>query len=101
MQKIMDFIEKYGLMILVLLVVLNTCSSGMSKKRSEKRVSDQFDSLKTEIKVLKQELQKEIKVEGLKASKRTLYDWNTVIRTTERPDDIMNRYDNEIQQLTK
>jgi hypothetical protein len=61
----------------------------------------EFDSLKTEIKVLKQELQKEIKVEGLKASKRTLYDWNTVIRTTERPDDIMNRYDNEIQQLTK
>jgi hypothetical protein len=101
MQKVMNFVDKHGMMIVLVLVVLSTCTGSMSKKRYEKKVMSEFDSLKTEIKVLKQELQKEIKVEGLKASKRTLYDWNTVIRTTERPDDIMNRYDNEIQQLTK
>jgi hypothetical protein len=97
MQKIMDFIEKYGLMILVLLVVLNTCSSGMSKKRSEKRVSDQFDSLKTEIKVLKQELQKEIKVEGLKAEKRMIQSTDRKILDVNRQAEI----DKEIQQLEK
>jgi hypothetical protein len=97
MQKIMDFIEKYGLMILVLLVVLNTCSSGMSKKRSEKRVSDQFDSLKTEIKVLKQELQKEIKVEGLKAEKRMIQSTDRKILDVNRQAEI----DKELQQLTK
>jgi hypothetical protein len=95
MQKIMDFIEKYGLMILVLLVVLNTCSSGMSKKRSEKRVSDQFDSLKTEIKVLKQELQKEIKVEGLKVEKRMIQSTDRKILDVNRQGEI----DKEIQQL--
>jgi hypothetical protein len=97
MQKIMDFIEKYGLMILVLLVVLNTCSSGMSKKRSEKRVSDQFDSLKTEIKVLKQELQKEIKVEGLKVEKRMIQSTDRKILDVNRQGEI----DKEIQQLEK
>jgi hypothetical protein len=97
MQKIMDFIEKYGLMILVLLVVLNTCSSGMSKKRSEKRVSDQFDSLKTEIKVLKQELQKEIKVEGLKVEKRMIQSTDRKILDVNRQAEI----DKELQQLTK
>jgi len=97
MQKIMDFIEKYGLMILVLLVVLNTCSSGMSKKRSEKRVSDQFDSLKTEIKVLKQELQKEIKVEGLKVEKRMIQSTDRKILDVNRQGEI----DKELQQLTK
>ena len=97
MQKMMDFIEKYGLMILVLLVVLNTCSSGMSKKRSEKRVSDQFDSLKTEIKVLKQELQKEIKVEGLKVEKRMIQSTDRKILDVNRQGEI----DKEIQQLEK
>jgi hypothetical protein len=95
MQKIMDFIEKYGLMILVLLVVLNTCSSGMSKKRSEKRVSNQFDSLKTEIKVLKQELQKEIKVEGLKVEKRMIQSTDRKILDVNRQSEI----DKEIQIL--
>jgi hypothetical protein len=84
-------------MILVLLVVLNTCSSGMSKKRSEKRVSDQFDSLKTEIKVLKQELQKEIKVEGLKVEKRMIQSTDRKILDVNRQAEI----DKELQQLTK
>ena len=42
-----------------------------------------------------------MEIEGLKTSKRTLYDWNTVIRTTARPDDIMNSYDEQITALEK
>jgi hypothetical protein len=69
----------------------------MSKKRSEKRVSDQFDSLKTEIKVLKQELQKEIKVEGLKVEKRMIQSTDRKILDVNRQAEI----DKEIQQLEK
>ena len=101
MQKIMKFIEKHGLIIILMLMILATCTENMSKRMNEKKLYRQLDSIKTEIKLTRQELQKEIKVEGLKSSKRTLYDWNKVIRTTERPDDIMYRYDKEIQQLTK
>jgi hypothetical protein len=69
----------------------------MSKKRYEKKVMSEFDSLKTEIKVLKQELQKEIKVEGLKAERR-------MIDATDRKILDMNRQtkiDSILQQLEK
>ena len=46
-------------------------------------------------------MRKEIEIGGLKTSKRTLYDWNAVIRTTVRPDDRMNEYDQEIKKLEK
>jgi len=97
MKKVTDFIEKYGLILLVVLIVTSTCSSGMSKRRSEKKISDQFDSLKTEIKTLKNDLKKEIKVEGLKAERR-------MIDATDRKILDMNRQtkiDSILQQLDK
>ena len=42
---------------------------------------------------------KDLQIEGLRSSKRTLYDWNSVVRTTVRPDDRMNQYDQEIKEL--
>ena len=40
-----------------------------------------------------------LEVEGLKISKRNLYDQNFIIRTSIRPDDRMNEYDHEIKLL--
>jgi hypothetical protein len=97
MDKIGKFMEKHGMMIVILLVVLSTCTSGMSKKRYEKKVMSEFDSLKTEIKVLKQELQKEIKVEGLKVEKRMIQSTDRKILDVNRQAEI----DKELQQLTK
>lgn len=42
---------------------------------------------------------KEVQIEGLRSSKRTLYDWNAVVRSAVRPDDRMNEYDKEIKVL--
>jgi len=97
MKKVTDFIEKYGLIILVVLIVTSTCSSGMSKRRSEKKISDQFDSLKTEIKTLKNELKKEIKVEGLKAEKRMIQSTDRKIFDVTRQVEI----DKELKVLDK
>jgi hypothetical protein len=97
MDKIGKFIQKHGLLIVLLLVVLNTCTGSMSKKRFEKKVMGEFDSLKTEIKVLKQELQKEIKVEGLKVEKRMIQSTDRKILDVNRQAEI----DKEIQQLEK
>jgi hypothetical protein len=85
------------MMIVILLVVLSTCTGSMSKKRYEKKVMSEFDSLKTEIKVLKQELQKEIKVEGLKVEKRMIQSTDRKILDVNRQAEI----DKELQQLTK
>jgi hypothetical protein len=95
MKKVTDFIEKYGLILLFVLIVTSTCSSGMSKRRSEKKISDQFDSLKTEIKVLKQELQKEIKVEGLKTELRMIESTDRRMMDKERQTEIRKELENK------
>jgi hypothetical protein len=97
MKKVTDFIEKYGLILLVVLIVTSTCSSGMSKRRSEKKISDQFDSLKTEIKTLKDELKKEIKVEGLKTELRMIQSTDRKIMDLQRQVEI----DKELKLLDK
>ena len=97
MKKVTDFIEKYGLIILLVLIVTSTCSNGMSKRKSEKKISDQFDSLKTEIKTLKDELKKEIKVEGLKAEKRMIQSTDRKIMDLQRQIEI----DKELKVLDK
>ena len=53
-----------------------------------------FDNIYTQ-----EELDIRMEIEGLRTSKRTLYDWNAVIRTTTRPDDRMNEYDEQIKAL--
>ena len=94
----MKFIEKYFklfVLFLGLLLLMQQCRTNNKIKSLNKTVltqSEKIDSLNIAI-------IKNIKIEGLKTSKRTLYDWNTVIRTTTRPDDLMIRYDLEIEKL--
>jgi len=95
MKKVTDFIEKYGLILLVVLIVTSTCSSGMSKRRSEKKISDQFDSLKTEIKTLKNDLKKEIKVEGLKTELRMIESTDRRMMDKERQTEIRKELENK------
>ena len=95
MKKVTDFIEKYGLIILVVLIVTSTCSNGMSKRRSEKKISDQFDSLKTEIKTLKNDLKKEIKIEGLKTELRMIESTDRRMMDKERQTEIRKELENK------
>jgi hypothetical protein len=93
MKKILEFVEKYGLGILVLLIVLQTCTSSAAKRASEKKFLNQLDSIKVEIK----HLQKEIKVEGLKSEKRMIQSTDRKILDVNRQAEI----DKELQQLEK
>lgn len=93
MKNVTDFFKNYGNMMLVVLVIfLAFKSCGLSST---------LTSTKKEIKALDSSLRREIKIEGLRTSKRMLYDNNAIIRTTIRPDDRMNEYDQEIQKLAK
>jgi hypothetical protein len=89
----MQLIKKHFELIVIILfavVFIQTCnlSSKITKVQKQAKAADTA--------ILKQ-----IQIEGLKSSKRTLYDWNAVVRTAVRPDDRMNEYDNEIQKLEK
>jgi hypothetical protein len=91
MNKLIEFFKNYGTMIitgLLLLILLKQCAVVTTQK-----------GIKKEISTLDSTLHKEIKIEGLKTSKRMLYDNNAIIRTTIRPDDKMNEYDAEIKAL--
>jgi hypothetical protein len=80
-------------LVLMLLVFLQTCSNSRNYKSVKKELD--LQSKKIENLATKQEL----KIEGLEISKRMLYDNNAIIRTTVRPDDRMNQYDQEIKKI--
>jgi len=42
-----------------------------------------------------------LEIHGLETSKRMLYDNNVIVRTSVRPDDRMNEYDQQIKALEK
>jgi hypothetical protein len=97
MKTVINFLDKFGLPIILVLFILNTCTNSMSKKRSEKKVLNEIDSVRMEITNLKLELEKEIKVEGLKVEKR-------MIQSTDRKIMDLNRQieiDKELKQLEK
>lgn len=47
----------------------------------------------------KDEFDTKLEIEGYEISKRMLYDNNAIIRTSIRPDDRMNEYDQKIKEL--
>lgn len=100
MEKINKILGKYGIIMLLVFSVLtffNTCGTKSSIKQTNKRIDEleKRDSLNMEIQSIQDE------IISLETSKRTLYDWNTVIRTTQRPDDLMNQYDTKVKDLRK
>jgi len=93
--------------ITFMLIYLNTCSQNNKQTKINDRLVKQNNGLILQIDSIKrtipnQELlllqyQRE-KYEFLILS---LYDWNTVVRTTQRPDDIINRYQQEIKKINE
>ena len=88
--------------VILLMVILQTCNScGTSSQLSKaNRRLDAIDST-VSTKPSRAETERIIKVEGLRISKRNLYDQNAIVRTTIRPDDRMNEYDSEIDSLSR
>ena len=77
-----------------LIATYQTCSTSRKVAALKVQLQEKMDSLAT-----KDELRKTVEIEGLKVSKRMLYDNNAIIRTTIRPDDRMNQYDEEIKKI--
>jgi hypothetical protein len=96
MKAILNFIDTWGIRIttlLVLVIFLKTCSTNGKVEKVQKRV------VETNIKVdsLSIELQKQIKIEGLKSEKRMIQSTDRKIMDVNRQTEI----DKEISQLDK
>ena len=102
MEKIQLFLNKWGLLIIILLLVLvkfNTCNTENHVERLEKKITSlekhiaTNDSLDREINFI------ERKISILETAKEVVYTNNAIIRTVKRPDDVMNDYSEKIKIL--
>lgn len=96
----------YFTLVLLCCTFLYTCSThrGVNKVTKEtKALSSKIEKQDSTIsKTVSEDMLKLlIELEGLKISKRNLYDQNAIIRTTVRPDDRMNEYDQEMAEIRK
>jgi hypothetical protein len=96
MKTILNFIDTWGIRIITLLVLvifLKTCSTNGKIEKVQKSI------VETNIKVgsLSLELQKQIKIEGLKSEKRMIQATDRKIMDVNRQTEI----DKEISQLDK
>ena len=63
MNTIMKFVNKFGVLIVFVLIVLSTCTNSMNRKMSEKKMLKQVEGVQKSLDSLNKTLQKEIKVE--------------------------------------
>lgn len=101
MKYITDFLDKWATRVmfpLVLIVFFKTCSTNGKIERLEKDLTEQVNKtdsiVKTET-LSKEEIQKMLKIEGLKAEKRMIQSTDRKMLDVTRQTEI----DKEIQQL--
>ena len=107
MEKIQKFINKYGLMIMLILttfIFIRGCGVNGDRELESKVTNKKIDSLSTVVNTLiegdmvnNSELKKTIKIEGLKTEKRTLINTNNIFLTNKRPDNRYSEIDKEIE----
>jgi predicted small secreted protein len=112
-KKVMEkFLDKLPIITFVILccTFLYTCNTNRNASKvikTNNKLIAQVDSLKDEIKILSDsaintsDFKLILELEGYKISKRNLYYTNAIVRTKERPDDVMHKYDQAIESLTK
>lgn len=103
MNAIAEFSNKWGttiLLVLVLMIFMNTCGVKGKVERLDKKVQtmestiNYKDSINREINSIERE------ISNLEVAREIVYTNNAIVRTTERPDDVMNRYSTKIKELT-
>lgn len=96
----MEFLKKWGILIITLLNVMiffSTCGTKSKIEKVEKRLNTVIynDSIQNEINAVDREILLN------ETSREVVYNWNAIVRTTERPDDVMNKYNLKIKELVR
>jgi hypothetical protein len=107
MKKILEFINKYGILILVFLglaTVLNTCGTKGNIERNGRRIDKLEKAVNTTdsillLKVSSEKMNILLEINALEIAREVVYTNNAIVRTSERPDDVINKYNNQIKEL--
>lgn len=107
MKKLLEFLNNYGTLILVLLglmILLNTCGMKNMEERNfrklnqlEKNVQN-IDSI-MDLKISSEKMDILLKINAIEIAREVVYTNNTIVRTSVRPDDVINKYNIKIKEL--
>lgn len=107
MKKLLEFLNSYGTLILVLLgltIFLNTCGMKNMEERNfrklnqlEKNVQN-IDSI-MDLKISSEKMDILLKINAIEIAREVVYSENSVVRQITRPDDLINKYNNQIKEL--
>lgn len=87
-----------GILFVATLSFFNTCSNSNNIEENREKINVINKRIDSSY-YTKKELDLIFKIQGLKIAKRTLYHNNAIVRTKERPDDLMNEYSKKINVL--
>ena len=98
MTKVIDFIKKWGILIVSLIIFLRTCTISSKVEKLSKETKEDLAKLDSTVKVetlSKEEFQKMLTIEGLKSEKRMIQSTDRKILDVTRQSEI----DKELQSL--
>lgn len=107
MKKLLDFINKFGTIIIIalgLLIFMNTCGTKSNIERTGRRIDkleqsvNKTDSILT-LKISSDKMDILLKINALEIAREVVYTNNAIVRTAERPDDVINKYNAQIKDL--
>jgi hypothetical protein len=100
----MEFINKWGLTIITFLCVMtffSTCGTKSKIDKLEKKINTLESTINYNDSINKEMTNIDREILMYETSREVVYNWNAIVRTTERPDDVMNKYNSKITELQK
>jgi len=104
MEKVLKFINQYGLLIILSFIIIGSCSRQANENKknklanaNHKKIMDRFSLIEAKFDSLEINLEKSIKIEGLKSEKRMIQSTNRKMLDVERQSEI----DKELMILEK
>jgi hypothetical protein len=98
MTKVIDFLKKWGILLLSLIIFLKTCTLSSKVEKLSDKTDEQMNRLDSIVKsetLSKEEFQKMLTIEGLKSEKRMIQSTDRKILDVTRQSEI----DKELQIL--
>lgn len=107
MKKALEFLNKYGILILIIIglaVFMNTCGTKGVISKNGKRLDKIEKSIFVTDSILSLKISSEkmdilLKINALEIAREVVYTNNAIVRTSERPDDVINKYNTQIKEL--
>ncbi len=102
MSNILTFLNKWGMVITIIFcmtIFFNTCGVKGNQEQLERKVKSLEQTISYQDSINKEINSIEREISMYETAREITYTTNTIIRTVQRPDDVMNEYSNKIKAL--